>query len=408
MPDDSVAADHRGTGKMECFEAIRGLAALAVVIGHTILAFYPALYACAGSRWENMPLWLRVPALFPGKFLWRGELPVEIFFVLSGFVLALAFFQKESLAALRSAAIRRYPRLMLPIAASVVLCVFAYWSGLAFNQEAARHMDAIQGLTFDPSLGPADSNNWVRGQQTMPDLGETLRTGIWGVSRFNPVLWTMPIELAGSFLVYTFLALFGGARKRWLLYAIGSGFLWASGREYLVEFLGGIALCDLWTINQRTWRRELSLWPALSAVALAIFVVPWTPVQALLIVAAAAASPRLQQCLSAPWLSWLGRVSFALYLIHLPILASLSCGLYLWLCRDLGWTHGHSALTAGTLGLAATLPLAWGFCLLVDRPAIGLARWIDNTLFRPRADPAAVVPKAAPQPLDLPDVAAAA
>src|SRR5260370_2086660 len=104
----------------------------------------------------------------------------------------------------------------------------------------------------------------------------------------------------------------------------------------MLDFLFGMALCDLWTLNQRTWRRELPLAPALALIAVALFVVPWTLASALLIVGATAAAPRLQQLLSTRWLSWLRRVSFSLYLLHMPIFFSLACGLYLFLCYDHG------------------------------------------------------------------------
>src|SRR5260370_36755090 len=90
------------TARLDCFEAIRGLAAFAVFIGHMILGFCPALYFRNGPRWEEIPVWLQVPARFPGKFLWHGELPVSVFFVLSGFVLSLACFQVRSTGGLSS------------------------------------------------------------------------------------------------------------------------------------------------------------------------------------------------------------------------------------------------------------------------------------------------------------------
>jgi peptidoglycan/LPS O-acetylase OafA/YrhL len=397
-----LAETERATsGKMECFEAIRGLAALAVVIGHLILTFCPALYFRTGPRWDEIPRWLQFIARFPGKFLWNGELPVEIFFVLSGFVLSLTFFQKGSAASLSSAAIRRFPRLMAPVAASVLLAFLLLQSGLMFSQEAARRMDAMQGLTADPAAPNDISNNWLRIYYGFaPSITDALREGTWGAffgpAFYNPVLWTMPIELAGSFLVYGFLALFGGVRRRWLLYAIGGILLWKCDQAYLADFLGGIALCDLWAFNQRTWQRELPLLAALAVVAVALFAVPWKPASALLVVAAAAASPRFQRILSVGWLSWLGRVSFALYLIHMPIFCSLSCGLYLVCCRDLGWSHVNGALTASAAGLAATLFGSWLFCRLIDRPAILLSRWIDEALFRRRPNVSPVEQAALP------------
>src|SRR4051794_11019896 len=93
--------------KILSLESIRGLAALAVVFCHCVNGFYPTLRKAAAP---------------PGTQLWQnGEFAVRLFFVLSGFVLSLSYFRQPSLVTLRSAAVRRYFRLLLPIAGSVLL-----------------------------------------------------------------------------------------------------------------------------------------------------------------------------------------------------------------------------------------------------------------------------------------------
>src|SRR6516225_2013454 len=97
-----------GARKLACFEAIRGLAALSVALGHFILGFWPGLYFCKGLRWDQLPPALRLFAKFPGNHLWDGHMAVSLFFVLSGFVLSLAGFRRGA-PALGLAAARRYP-----------------------------------------------------------------------------------------------------------------------------------------------------------------------------------------------------------------------------------------------------------------------------------------------------------
>ena len=60
--------------KLECLEAIRGLAASTVVVGHLVLGFWPALIHRNGPLWEPVPFWLQTLCRFPGKFLLNGEL----------------------------------------------------------------------------------------------------------------------------------------------------------------------------------------------------------------------------------------------------------------------------------------------------------------------------------------------
>jgi peptidoglycan/LPS O-acetylase OafA/YrhL len=375
------------SAKLECFESIRGLASFAVLVGHIILGFWPELYARNGPRWEAVPGWLQALARFPGKFLWNGETAVTIFFVLSGFVLSLSFFQAGSPRSLGSAAVRRYPRLMLPVAASVLLAFLLLWTGAIRSQETVRFMDQAQGITYDPHAAPGHSNNWLRACYNFPpEIVVALRQATWtaftGYAVYNPVLWTMPIELTGSFLVFGFLAVFGCVRNRWLLYSICGGLLAGHGQDYMLDFLLGIAGCDLWVHNQKIWKKSLPPAPAVVLLALALFVVPWKSLTALMVVGVTAAAPGVQEWLNARWLTFLGRISFTLYLVHMPIFCSLGCGLYLLLCRDLGWSHIAGSLGAAGAVLAGSLLTAWVFYHAVDRPAITLTRWLDAWFFR--------------------------
>src|SRR5262245_33476285 len=155
---------------MECLEAIRGLASLSVLVGHVILAFWPAyLFRSGTPGWEQFSAWLQALSRFPGKFLWDGHLAVSIFFVLSGFVLSLTFFREGS--ALGSAAVRRYPRLMLPVAGSILLSFTLLACGAMHNRAAVKLMNATSGQVH---LWLGSYYNFA------PDWSQALREGTWG------------------------------------------------------------------------------------------------------------------------------------------------------------------------------------------------------------------------------------
>ena len=71
---------------------------------------------------------------------------------------------------------------------------------------------------------------------------------------------------------------------------------------------------------------------------------------------------------------FLGRISYPLYLIHLPVLLSVGCGVFV-AAINAGQSRGVSASLALLAFLAVTLPLAWLFERLVDAKAIQLAKW---------------------------------
>jgi peptidoglycan/LPS O-acetylase OafA/YrhL len=381
-----------GVSKMECLDSVRGLAALGVVLAHLMLTFWPGLYFRSGPAWDQAPVWVQVIYRFPGKFLVNGHLIVPAFYVLSGFVLSLTFFRNGGPASLRSAATRRYFRLMFPVAASIMLAYVLMMSGAMRNQAAVQILDEIYGISEANKIAsaPGASNRWLAGYYDFsPSLPAALREATWGAftgpSQYNRVLYTMPDELAGSFLVFGFLALFGNCRNRWLLYGVVGGACFLEARLNLLDFVVGMALCDLWKQNQQTRRIELPLAWALAFVAVAVFLISG-PIrcQSYLLVAAVVASPSLQRVLSASWLTWLGRTSFGLFTLHMPILCSLGCGLYLFLLRTLTWSHAAASVTAALLSLLVSLLAGWAFYHAVDGPTLSLVRRFDDWLFRPR------------------------
>jgi peptidoglycan/LPS O-acetylase OafA/YrhL len=385
-----------GADKLVCFDAVRGLAALEAVVAHTMLAYWPGLYFRSGPAWEQCPVWAQWFYRFPGKYVVNGLVIVPLFYILSGFVLSLTFFQGGSALSLGSAAVRRYLRLMLPVAASIFLAYALLKAGVMYNHAAVEQLDEAYGFAQQSAPDPRAgwSNNWLSSYYNVaPSLLSAVRESVWdaftGVSQYNLPLYTMPTELAGSFLVYGFLALFGSLRNRWLLYGIVACVCVLGQRMFMLDFLMGIALCDLWRQNQQRCGRSLMLGPALALIAGAIFLLPWGHVTALLIIGTVAVTPRLQQLLSARWLAFLGQTSFGLYVIHMPIYCSLGCGLYVLLCRDQGWSHAAGSVTAAMTGLTVSLAAAWSFFRIVDRPTIALTRWVDVWLFRPRANESA-------------------
>jgi peptidoglycan/LPS O-acetylase OafA/YrhL len=192
----------------------------------------------------------------------------------------------------------------------------------------------------------------------------------------------MPIELLGSFVVFGTLALFGRLRNRWLAYAalcVGVDFV----NPFLIGFVLGVALCDVWIWNRRGPNWEVPLVAGIALLGIGWFCVQWKAVQGLCIVAAIAATPALQRFLSSPRLAWLGRASFGLYLIHSPIMGSLGCRFYV-LLREFGaLSHDGAGLAACVLTLTVSIVAALAFDRFIDRPTLAVSKAFDEWLFRP-------------------------
>ena len=393
-----------GSGhKLQFLESVRGVAALAVVFHHLTLTFWPWVLDPGSDQMAAAHPLVRAAAGSPLSVAIDGRTPVLVFFVLSGFVLATSHLraaagsQAAAAAAATSAAARRYVRLTGPILASALLS----YGLIRAHAYPTRGVVAlvpgswlIVGYTFAPAL--------------FDPLGGPLAQGLYGVllnlggPTYDNVLWTMPVELAGSFLVFAFLALFGSARRRWAVYAaVGFGMAMTE-QTYMLQFLLGTFLCDAYlTAGPRrvAARGELrwTVWPLLViAAALAAHRridlrgfdrLPWRPyhatVAAGLFVALPLVSAPLRRVLDARPLVWLGRVSFGLYLMHALVIASAGAAVYLRLRQRSGWSHDAAAWTATGVSLVASLAAGWAFLHAVDRPSVAAARWVAAVIIGP-------------------------
>lgn len=379
--------------KYHNLDGLRGLAALSVVLLHYVLVFAPFLIgAYATQRHTRFD---RLIATTPLQLPTAGDFAVCIFFVLSGFVLSLSFFKHRKVSVLTSAAARRYFRLAIPAFGSIMLGYVVLRFGLMFIHQAAVFSQA--------------TNSFVGSYWNLPaHLGRAFFEGVYGVwfgkystaGSYNPVLWTMHLELFGSFLLFLFLALFGNLRNRWLFYGIfGLVFL----KTYYLCFILGIALCDL-SLNTKVLSaiRARYLWAALpvglflgnwitSGIYPTIYLRMHLPffsdaqlqpfahvIGAGIVVLAVLRLQPLSRLLETRPLQYLGRVSFALYLTHFIVLSSLASFVFYKMYPSYGYK----------LALVATFAIAWPvtfgiasiFTRYIDVSAIVWSKKIGNRL----------------------------
>jgi peptidoglycan/LPS O-acetylase OafA/YrhL len=376
--------------KLHALDSARGIAAFAVVIHHAACAFAPLLVH------DHYAPWLRV--------VFQGAFPVRFFFVLSGFVLSISFFRSGRIGVLRSAAVRRFFRLGVPVAAAVAIAYVLFDLGLYFNLSAgvAQHQPhqyrwLHHWYQFAPSAADAIGE---AGWRALFDY-DTKHT-------YNNVLWTMGVEFRGSLFVFALLALIGGLRNRPVLYLAVGLVLRHLSHYQMIDFLAGVALCDWYVARGQAIgesdQSSFAMGILMIGAGLVIggaapadiettkdaggFIPPrlWLTAAAVLVVAGIVRSPRLQAALTVRPLVMLGKMSFSLYLIHVPIICSLSSWLYVWLTGDSAWGHTSAAAVAVAAGVFVSLALAWVGALTVEPFSIWLGRQIDAEVFQPLAD----------------------
>ncbi|MGK9254022.1 acyltransferase family protein [Paenibacillus humicus] len=379
-------------------DGIRGLAAFAVVVSHYIQVFYPA--ALNGKPQQAHFKWDVWYGHSPVNLFFNGQFAVCLFFVLSGYVLSVKMVEKEMdsdtyLKMLQSSAVRRYIRLAVPAAVSVLLVYVA----LIMN---AFHLQEIGGTTWTDmkkNYYALDTNPYTVMKAAIFDPFFRFEA-----HPYNPVLWTMSYELAGSFLIFSFLALFGRLRKRWIVYAVLSI---ALIQTYFVAFLWGMLLADL---LKHKWV-QTKIAPVLGLL-LGIYLgsAPYTPLMgtmyepieigikyinewiqfnidprllartlgSVLILFALLRLKVLQHLFGWGKLAYLGKVSFSLYLIHFTFLNTFSAFMFSKVIHHFSYNLAY-AITF-TVSMVPLFILSHYYMKYIDQGALKLARLVEKKM----------------------------
>jgi peptidoglycan/LPS O-acetylase OafA/YrhL len=369
-------------------DGLRGLAALNVVLCHFIEAFYPTVmhghYPTIFLKSLNPSRVQQVAELPLVSLLYCGHFAVLIFFVLSGYVLALPYRagQPEKL---RARLYGRYLRLNIPVMAAVALSYAVFRAGLYRNGLAAAKVGG---------------NGWL--QASMPvaikpwhAVNQALYQGLLhGTNTLDSPLWTLRYEFWGSLILLGLYLLRPARHFGWLMLAVclAAIAVWRDDSVYYLAILLGSCLGYSAILQRRRWANALLLAVSLY---LGAFVFEnrfydWLPqvwvwdrkgfynaLGALGLVAAVVNGAGAWLLLTRP-VQYLGQVSFPMYLVHFIILASLACTLYVALPAGLPVLAGIFALY-----LLVTLLLAQGFERWVDRPAISVSHRFAKWLSRP-------------------------
>lgn len=363
-------------------EAIRGVAAISVVLWHSMLGFFPE----KSGEFAQFP----VSASFAGEpwfGLVYGTAAITLFFVLSGYVLTRRYFDTYDGGIILRGIVKRWPRLAGPVLA-VVMASYAL-----FAVHAYFHVEAAE-ITKSPWL--AHFGN-LSDKPFAPGFLGALNEGVFatffrGEFHYDSSLWTMRYEFGGSFIAFgaaLALGLFRGVSRYVAACALGVLliFLNFNGAAY-APFVVGVGLAYFLPSEAK--------WPppaAYVAVALAIYlfgfsgkslgVYAFMPeslggavsnfhmLASLLLISAVEHGPRgLRRALSGRVSAFLGALSFPIYLTHVLALCSAGSAALIW-ANAAGW----SGDAARGLAVAVTLALS----ALTALPLIAFnAHWVGG------------------------------
>ncbi|MCJ1356782.1 MAG: hypothetical protein MMC33_006778 [Icmadophila ericetorum] len=416
---------------LEFLSGLRGVASVIVFIFHFAHGSYPGMDYTYGEGDSNY-YFLQLPII---RIFYAAEAMVALFFVISGYALSrhcvthLRNGRFDNLfVAISSLAFRRAMRLFFPAITSSFLVYLAQRTGLMPSKGLP--------LDYEPNF-VTDTRSYIR------YLGKLLDVWTWDIDLigwwYNPQLWTIPVEFRCSMVLFLHLVATARCRTslRLLLDMAIAAQCMLTSRWDVALFIVGKLIAELEAIhkelskNQKKDSRQgaalASPIPRCSAFAcqletvifrfllVIVFVVglllasyPPSPSQEApfysflsalvhhnrdgrrIYYALAAPAmlvplifmPALQRPFNSSFARYLGRISYALYLVHGPMIRVVGGRILKWAWSISGtkrrWTYNTGfAITS----LLLTPVIVWAADLFergVDARCIKLAKWVEE------------------------------
>lgn len=321
-----------------------------------------------------------------------GGLAVWIFWVLSSYVISILFFKKDENydRILIGYFSKRYFRLFAPVFFSIMVAYLLLKSGFMYNIELA----AVLGVPY--------KNGWLNSFYNFePDFFKAVVSGIYSSafnyeleSTYNAVLWTIQNEFLGSLFTFSVFGIIRHNSRRFLLYFVITVVLLKLQLLWLVAFVIGHVLCDydFSEMNNRyinylkKIEHEIHKHTFIIAISSVLFIVFGGQLLSFLkipegyhklalsifIVYICLRNQHYQSAFSSGVPFWLGKLSYALYLIHLPVLCSFTS--YMVLVNN----TFQGKLIATLITLPVVLMLSWFFTKYIDRKSIIYANKVGD------------------------------
>lgn len=331
--------------KISSIEALRGLLCIGVFFFHYKGAFF--------HDSKVVDALMKTPA----NIIFSGNIPVRLMFVISGLVLALKYLKKDYSRDVLPDLVKRYFRLGIPVFFAVMFSYMLMIFGRYYNVAVAEMTGSQDFLgafnTFTPSLALA------------------IKEGVYGALFLNSnayvgPMWTMTYEMFGSVLVICASTLLrSNIAYRVIFYAI---FLLLF-QCYYPYFIIGMIIADF-VLNsgyERNWdKRKTRINTALLVVSGLYICNPIFPdtsrktywlftLACLIFFPCLFRCQKIEEYLSRKerLVTWLGKNSYAFYLLHWPIIESVSCRVFMRLY------NGSNYKAAALMVLVITLPVTF-------------------------------------------------
>lgn len=425
-------------------DGLRGWAALLVFNFHFLFTYTWKVALGWGFNGENYALWqLPIVHMAVSGHIMVAIFFVISGYVLSYKPLKTIRSRswEQTFTTLASGTFRRALRLYIPSIVGITLVLLAVRVGVYnYSQLVIEEGHTIQGTNEQhPKVFKTLYWQYWDFHETLATLMDPFNWALY-YNYYNPHLWTIPVEFRCS--VVLFLTMLGTSRLRSSMrMSLVGAMIWFCmryGRWDVVLFLSGNLLAEADLINGTWEQRPQSAtttssdhlftttlgpkWlppqfrPSQRKFWIAVFiaglyfgscpnigfkwtpfymwlwdVTPWTypephrfpqTIGAVLIILGVNRSPEIQRLFTHPVSQYLGKISFAFYIVHGPILHSLGYSLMPNIWSIIGKDSDFQYVLGFFIGWAMCLPLSiWLgdiYWRAVDIPSVKFARWLED------------------------------
>lgn len=388
----------KNIGSTSYIGGLRGFAALMVVTNHMWRVFYPSMITGKIST-VHLPYFELLYHSSPFMVITSGFYRVSIFFILSGYILSKNYCETNNGENLISSSIKRFPRLFIPVACSVILSYIFLRLSLYRTQE----------------LGLLTKSTWVLYQTPNPSFINFIKVILYKVMFFGDIsynisLWTINPELKGSIILFIVLGITHNMkRKPAIFFSVLCFFVLIHRYEFAAMFLGlllnfktGLRIDNLYL----RWVCLLSIFslgfcfggfpvfgiidndPGFIGTVYERFQSPWAIIHGGIIIVFGAfltiftimSSHRIKSFLAIKPLMWMGKHSVSIFVLHMIIVNSFSAYFFIVLSKYL--TYNTAFLIIYILTVSLVFVISIFFTKYIDTPSVKFAKYIYERYFK--------------------------
>jgi len=361
--------------RIKYIEGLRGLAALIVLFGHTICAFFPLLFPYPTvlpmplDYLATQPLLIKAFVFTPLIIFYNGVSAIFIFLIISGYVISYNCFHNKDKNYITASFFKRYFRLTIPILFSCVISYFLLEVGAIHNIKASWASHSTWFSQFYAC--DADFFNMLKFVLYNEYSGPTREKLLC----YGTIFWMMYALLLGSFLVYAFYALFARASSRLRIF-IYIALIIIFSKTLLLAVILGMILFDMDANNVfRNVNKFILLIMLLSGIYLASLIRLDFPlytildidfmknyfgswgglyffyytIGAFLLFFALSRLSFSRKVFSSKVAVYLGKISFSIYILHFIVICSLSSYIFIWLKNYINASNELSSIELSSI-----------------------------------------------------------